>query len=229
VKGCDTVEEQNILHSFNLFGFHVNLTSGIIVQWVIILVALVGCMLLTQNLKAEPDKKQTTLEWFVGVVNNLVKENMGESYVKFFVPYIGTLIVYLIIMNLTGLVGVEPPTSDLSITAGMGISTFIVIQSYTIKKIGLGHYLKGYTHPMPMLLPLNIMERGILPVSLTLRLFGNMTAGTVILGMVYGGLKLFAVVIPVPLHFYFDVFDGGIQMVIFIMLTMINMKVIAEH
>lgn len=78
------------------------------------------------------------------------------------------------------------------------------------------------------MLPLNIIERIMLPVSLSLRLFGNMTAAYIIMELIYsslGSLNPFAqLVIPVPLHIYFDVFDGTIQMIIFIMLTMINIK-----
>ena len=229
MKGSDKVEEQQVLKAWNLFGFHINITEGIIVQWVIILMVALVLGLLTRNLEKVPDKKQTVLEMFVGTVKNLVKENMGETYVGFFVPYIGTLIVYLVLMNLSGLVGAEPPTSDISVAAGMGISTFLIIQIYAIKKLGVAHYFLGYTKPMAILLPLNIMERVMLPVSLTLRLFGNILAGSVILGMVYSGLGHFGVLIPIPFHFYFDLFDGSIQMVIFIMLTMINLKVIVEH
>ena len=229
MKGSDKVEEQQVLIAWNLFGFHINITEGIIVQWVIILFVALFFGLLTRNLKKVPDKKQTVLEMFVGTVKNLVKENMGEVYVGFFVPYIGTLIVFLLLMNLSGLVGAEPPTSDISVAAGMGLSTFIIIQAYAIKKLGVAHYFLGYTKPLPVLLPINIMERIMLPVSLTLRLFGNILAGAVIISMVYGGLKYFGVLIPIPLHLYFDLFDGSIQMVIFIMLTMINLKVIVEH
>lgn len=223
------MDEQTPLITPNLFGFHISITESIVVQWVIIVLAAIIFGLLTRNLKKVPGKKQTVLEWFVSTVNNLVKDNMGESYVRFFVPYIGTLMVFLLVMNLSGLVGVEPPTSDISVAAGLGLSTFLIIQGYAIKKLGVLHYFLGYTKPMAILLPLNIMERIMLPVSLTLRLFGNITAGVVILGMVYGGLNHFAILIPAPAHFYFDLFDGSIQMVIFIMLTMINLKVIVEH
>ena len=97
-----------------------------------------------------------------------------------------------------------------------------------------GHYLLAYTKPLIPLTPINIMERVMLPVSLSLRLFGNILAASIIMKIVYialGGLlpPITQLIIPVPLHIYFDLFDGGVQMVIFMMLTMINIKVIAEH
>jgi F-type H+-transporting ATPase subunit a len=136
-------------------------------------------------------------------------------------------------MNLTGLVGFEPPTMDYSVALGMAIISFLVIQGYTIKKLGIGHYFLGYAKPAAFLLPMNVLERFLLPVSLSLRLFGNMTAGATIMGIIYSSLAKVGWVaqlgIPVPLHVYFDLFDGGVQMVVFMMLTIINLKVIVEH
>ena len=86
---------------------------------------------------------------------------------------------------------------------------------------------------MLFMLPLNIIERIMLPVSLSLRLFGNILAASFIVELVYESLDKIAWIaqigLPIPLHAYFYVFDGTIQMVIFVMLTMINIKVVAEH
>ena len=115
----------------------------------------------------------------------------------------------------------------------LALITFVVVQWFAISKIGIGHYFKGFVEPYAFILPINLMERVMLPVSLSFRLFGNITAGVVISNLAYSGLASlngFAqLLIPIPLHFYFDLFDGLIQMVIFVMLTMINIKVIAEH
>ncbi len=165
-------------------------------------------------------------------INNLVRDNMGEEYMGF-VPYIGTIAIFLAFMNLTGLIGVRPPTVDYSVTLALALITFFVVQWFAIKKIGLGHYFKGYVEPYAFILPINLIERVMLPVSLSFRLFGNMIAGVVIIELAYkslGSLTGFAqLLVPIPLHFYFDLFDGIIQMVIFVMLTMVNIKVIAEH
>jgi F-type H+-transporting ATPase subunit a len=183
-------------------------------------------------LKKIPDKKQSALEILIETINGLVKDNMGEAF-KGFVPYIGTLVIYLLVMNLTPLIAVEAPTKDYSVALGMAVITFFVIQGYTIKKVGLLHYFTGFAKPFPVLLPMNVIERVMLPVSLSLRLFGNITAGTFIMGLAYTALSKLTPIaqlgIPVPLHFYFDLFDGAVQMLIFTMLTMINIKIISEH
>lgn len=226
------MESVEPIFSFTVMNFKVDITPSIVVQWGIILILTILSIYLTRNLKPVPERKQNIAEIFVETVNKLVKENMGEEY-KAFVPFVGTLILYLLLMNLTGLVGIEPPTKNYSITLAMAIISFLVIQGYAIKKMGLGHYFLGYGKPIALMLPLNVMERIMLPVSLSLRLFGNITAGSVIMGLIYkalGGISWFAQLgIPVFLHFYFDVFDGAIQMIIFTMLTMINIKIISEH
>ena len=220
------------LPSVNLFGYNFQITISLIVQWVIVLVLSLLIAFINLNLKKIPDKKQNVVEIFVEFVGKTVEESMGKDF-KSFVPFIGTLGIYLIAMNLVGLVGIKPPTTDYSVTLGMGLIAFIVIQGYAIKKVGIVHYFTGYAKPVAVLLPINIMERIMLPISLSLRLFGNMFAATIIMDLVYGGLSGIAWVaqlgIPIPFHMYFDLFDGAIQMVIFVMLTMINIVIISEH
>lgn len=225
----ETLQPIFMLH---IFGYNFPVTLNIIVQWAIIILVAIGSLLLTRNLQFIPNRKQSTVEMFVESVNKLVKDNMGEEY-KAFVPFIGTIIIYLFAMNLSGLIGIKPPTSDYSINLGMALITFIVVQANAIKKIGLKNYFFGYAKPYFFMLPLNIIERIMLPVSLSLRLFGNITVAVIIVDLVYkslSGISWFAQLgIPIPLHLYFDLFDGTIQMVIFVMLTMINIKITAEH
>ncbi|MCJ7689615.1 MAG: F0F1 ATP synthase subunit A [Clostridiaceae bacterium] len=215
-----------------LFGHNIGIAQSILVQWIIIALVTIICVYFTRDLKIIPSKKQNIIEIIMDSINSLVKDNMGEEYMGF-VPFVGTIAIFLVFMNLTGLIGIKPPTSDYSVALALALITFFVVQWFAIKKIGLGHYFKGYTKPYAFILPINLIERVMLPVSLSFRLFGNMTAAVVIMDLTYrslGSLTGFAqLIIPVPLHFYFDLFDGIIQMVIFVMLTMVNIKVIAEH
>lgn len=220
------------LFHIKLFGYSIGIAGSIFVQWCIIAIVAILCICFIRNLKIIPDKKQNIIEMIMDAINNLVKDNMGEEYMGF-VPYIGTIVIFLSISNITGLIGVTPPTVDYSVALALALITFLVVQWFAIKKVGLGHYFKGYVKPFAFILPINIIERVMLPVSLSFRLFGNITAGVVILDLAYkslGSISGFAqLVVPIPLHFYFDLFDGLIQMVIFVMLTMVNIKVIAEH
>lgn len=220
------------LFDVTLFGRTYGFSFSIVIQWIIIVLLALVSMFLTRKLERIPGKRQSAVELMIDGLSGFVKSTMGDEYAGF-IPYVGTLIAFLLFMNLTGLVGFDPPTMDFSVSLGMALITFLVIQVYAIKKLGVGHYFLGYTKPMFFLLPMNLLERFLLPVSLSLRLFGNMTAAAIIMKIIYsslGGVSWFAQIgIPVPLHIYFDIFDGAVQMIVFTMLTMINIKIIAEH
>ncbi len=226
------MEPSKVVFSFKIGNFPVDIIPEVIVQWIIILAVAITAYLLTRNLKQKPNKKQAALEKFYETVTSLVSNTMGESYVGF-VPYVGTLIIYLLLLNFTGLVGIKPPTQNLSVTVGLAITTFVVINFTAIKRNGLGGYLKGFGHPFIGNIPINIMERVMLPVSLALRLFGNMLAATILVDLVYKALGNIGMVaqigLPIIVHGYFDLFDGTIQMLVFTMLTIINIKTTAEH
>ncbi|SHK63967.1 F-type H+-transporting ATPase subunit a [Clostridium cavendishii DSM 21758] len=226
------MEKFEPIFSFKIGSIPIDIGRDIIVQWVIILILGIISYLLTRNLKKIPDKKQSALELFYTTVADLVEGNMGESF-RNFIPYVGSLMIFLLTMNFTGLVGVAPPTKNLSVTVALAISSFLVVNGTAIKRNGFGHYLKGYAEPFIPMLPLNIMERVVLPVSLALRLFGNMLAATILVELVYEALGHFGVIFkvgaPIIVHGYFDMFDGGIQMIVFTMLTIINIKLISEH
>ncbi len=219
-------------YPLNIFGFQFEATLSLIVQWVIIAISFILAVLYSRSVKKVPGKVQSVVEIIVEFIEKTVQENMGEGKAEF-VPYIGSLGLYLFLLNMVGLFGIKPPTADFSVTLGLGLTTFLVIQGYTIKKLGLWGYFKGYASPVAMLLPINIMERIMLPISLSLRLFGNIFAATMIMELLYelltGISAIAGIGIPLPFHFYFDVFDGAIQMIIFVMLSMINIKIISEH
>ncbi|MPQ42535.1 F0F1 ATP synthase subunit A [Clostridium tarantellae] len=218
-----------------MFSFKIGnilIDSDIVFQWIIILVLAIGAYLLTRNLKGKLTKKEVVLEMLYDTVAGLVRGNIGESYMSY-VPFIGSLMIYLLILNLVGLLGIMPPTKDLNVAIGLACISIVVIHFTAIKRNGVGGYLHGYTQPFVLMLPLNIMERIVFPVSLSLRLFGNMLAATLIIELLYDALNHVAwfaqLGIPIFAHAYFDVFDGTIQMIVFTMLTMVNIKMTAEH
>lgn len=226
------VKEEIILYSFKIGNFDVNITSDIIVQWVIVLILGIGAFLLTRNLKEKPSKKQAALESVYETISSLVINTMGKEYSRF-VPYIGTLMIYLICMNFTGLIGVAPPTQKISTAVALAITSFCVIHVNSIKRNGIIEYAEAYTKPFILMTPINIMEKLVFPVSLSLRLFGNMLAATYVIDLGYEALHHVGVLaqfgLPIILHGYFDVFDGAIQMIVFTMLTMIQIKLTAEE
>ena len=221
------------IFSFNIGKLVIDIKPEAIIQLVLVLLIGILAWWATKDLKRRPTgKKQVLVEYIYTTIQNVVNANMGEQYGDM-IPFIGTLAVFIVTMNLLGLVGITPVTNNFSVTLALGLISFVVIQGYTMKKIGIGHYFLGYGQPMLMMLPINVLERVMLPVSLSLRLFGNILAASFLVELVYESLDKIAWIaqigLPVPLHAYFDIFDGCIQMVIFVMLTMINIKITVEH
>lgn len=208
--------------------------NSIILQWIIILIIYIAAAALKKRLSIVPKGSQAWVEILVEKTQTLVKENMGEEFIGF-TPFIGTIALYLLIMNLTGLLGVKPPTADYGTALGLSLISFGTIHWTAVSREGIGGYLKGYVHPYAFMLPLNIIERLFIPISLSLRLFGNIVAGTILVELIYKGLgyisnavklkiPLLQLIIPIPFAIYFDLFDGVIQTIIFVMLTMIFIK-----
>lgn len=121
----------------------------------------------------------------------------------------------------SGLFGLRPPTADFGTTFGLALITFVMIEYAWIKTKGFG-IIKDLLDPFPIFLPINIISEFATPVSMSLRLFGNVTAGTIMLGLWYALMPWFAKIgIPAFLHAYFDFFSGAIQTYVFGMLTMV--------
>ena len=226
------MEPSKAIFTFYLGNLPIDIKPEVIIQFFIVLFLLAVAWWSTKNLKIKPNKKQTVVEWIYSMIRSLVVGNVGDSF-SGIVPFVGTMIAFLLIMNLAGLVGIAPPTKNFSVTLTLALISFVMVQGYAIKRNGVGGYFKGYLEPVPFIVPITILERVMLPVSLSLRLFGNMVAATFIVELVYEGLEKVSwfaqLVLPIPLHLYFDIFDGSIQAIIFIMLTIINIKIVSEH
>ena len=215
-------------------GFKISET--IVTSWIIMIALIIAALLLTRNLKPVPTtKRQIMLEYAVSTLRNLVRGNMGEdveSKMPNMLPYIGSLFLFFVCSNLIGLLGFKSPTTDVDTTLAWSLITCFLIYYEGMKVHGL-RYWKGLLEPVPLLLPLNIVSEFARPISLTFRPFGNILGGTVIMGLLYQLLAFISslipnvsipflqLLIPVPLHFYFDLFAGCLQAFIFIMLTMV--------
>lgn len=212
-------------HSFEI-------STSIVTQWCVMVLIMVLVFAFTRNLKKVPDKKQSIVEMIVGMFNGLVEENMGKKY-RSFIPFIGTMGFFLFFLNLSGLIGVEPSTKDINVTAAFALISFFVINGNALAKVGLKGYGKELIKPFPLMLPMNLLEKITLPISLCLRLFCNMLVGSIIIGLLYELTiylhYVFSFVIPIPIHFFFDLFDGTIQVYIFMMLTMLYTRMGAEE
>ncbi len=178
-------------------------------------------MILVRNLSVEsPSKKQQVLELAVGGLYNIFDGLLGKAGRRY-IPYLMSVLIYLGISNVIGILGVKPPTKDMNVTAALALMSIILIEYAGIHAKGGRGFIKSFAQPMAIMTPINILEVFIRPLSLCMRLFGNILGGFVVMELI----KYFVpAIIPIPFSFYFDIFDGLIQAYVFVFLTSLFIK-----
>ena len=200
---------------------NIDISEAVVVTWIIMAFVVVISILLTRNLKVEhPGRGQLMLEqavtWVQGVGEGIVGEE-GKRYA----PYLTSVLIYLGIANLIGILGFKPPTKDMNVTAAMAIMSIFLIEFAGIRKKGLKKWLKDFTEPVLLVTPINILEIFIKPLSLCMRLFGNVLGAFVIMKLIE---CILPVGLPIVFSLYFDLFDGLIQAYVFVFLTGLFIK-----
>jgi len=208
--------------SYNFFGNEVWITTTHMCMLIILLVLFVfGFFARRAMLKATevPTGFQNVVELIVEMLDKMVDSTMGKNG-KNFRNYIGTIFIFILISNISGLFGLRPPTADYGVTLPLGLMTFTLIHVNKFRYQKVSGVIKGLCDPWPFWAPINMIGDIAVPISLSLRLFANVLSGTVMMALVYGLLSKVALFWPAVLHVYFDMFSGAIQTYVFCMLTM---------
>lgn len=196
-------------------------SESVAVTWIIMAVVTLLCLIFVRNLKVENiSRKQLALETAVESIYRFFDEILGEHGEKY-IPYLMSTALYIGIANLIGIIGFKPPTKDLNVTAALAVMSIILIEAAGLKKWGFKGWLKGFADPMMVIAPINVMEIFIRPLSLCMRLFGNVLGAFVIMELIKIIIPVF---VPIPFSLYFDVFDGLIQTYVFVFLTSLFIK-----
>lgn len=227
------------------------ISETMVVSWIVMLLITGLCIWLTHDLKVENiSRRQAAAEMLVEMANKFVVGNMGEAF-RYFIPFVAALFATSVVSNLISLIGLRSPTADLSTEAAWAVVVFIMITSQKIKTNGVGGYLKGFTTPIAIMTPFNVLSELATPVSMACRHFGNILSSVVINGLLYGALAVASsallgllpgilgdilskipildVGIPAVLSVYFDWFSGIMQAFIFCMLTVMYIANAAEE
>lgn len=216
--------------SYTLFGHEFWITTTHVSMFIVVVLLLVFAALARRKMKKNPSEVpgtfQNILELIVEKLDGMVTGSMGPNAFRFR-NYIGTVFAFILVCNLLGVLGLRSPTADFGTTLPLGLITFALIQinAFRFKKL---RYFKSLAEPYPFLLPSNIIGEVSVPISLSLRLFGNVLSGTMILSLWYAMIPWFMKIPISPfLHAYMDLFSGCIQTYVFSMLTMtyINDKI----
>ena len=208
---------------FSFLGGEVWITTSTITTCLITLTILILAIIANRillNAKEIPTGVQNFIELLCELLNSMSKGILGDNSVRFR-NYIGTIFIFILLSNLSGLLGLRAPTADYGVTFLLGMFTFAIVQFQGIKNHGLGHFTSLF-QPTPILFPINLIGELANPISISLRLFANMLSGVIIMGLWYGMMPIFTNIgIPAALHAYCDLFSGCIQTYVFCMLTMV--------
>ena len=176
-----------IYYTIPIFG-GINITQTTVSLLLVSIILCTAFILLGRNLKKRPDGKQVLVEKGVTMLRNLVIGSMGEHNVKF-VPLIGTIFLSSIVGSLIGMTGVfRSTTADLSVPLVWAILVTLIIWYQNIKHNGFLGWLKGFTEPIFIMTPMNLLSEVAQPIAMAFRHFGNVAGGGVITSILYTAL-----------------------------------------
>ena len=243
--GAELAEELSIeeVFSFTVAGHTISVDEGTVVSWAIIVVMTILALILTRNLKVEGEisRRQAILELIYEKGEDFFRNLMTPKTYDF-IPWLMSMTLFLGISNMIGILApsffgafhfqnevaneifsalgsLKPPTKSMQVTAAMAITSIVIVEYANIRDKGLFGRIKAYTKPIWIITPINLLELITKPLSLCMRLFGNVLAAFTIMEL----LKIVTrnTIIPMVFSMYFDLFDGGLQAYIFVFLTAI--------
>ena len=193
----------------------------LIVIWFVVTILLIFSVLGTQNADRIQHGWQNFMESALDFIVDIAKNQLGESFYREWIPFIGTLFLFIFGSNWAGAVipwkliklpegEFAAPTNDINTTVALALLTYFAYFYAGLSKKGLG-YFKRYINPLPLLLPINILEDFTKPLSLSFRLFGNVLADELTITVLTGLVPL---VIPLPIMLL-GIFAGSVQALIF--------------
>ena len=205
---------------WNIFGFLVH-GQVLLVLWFVFAILLIFSFLGTQNTNRIPNGWQNFMEAVLDFVIGIAKDQLGESFYKEWLPFISTLFLFIFGCNWAGALvpwkliqlpegELAAPTNDINVTVALALLTSVAYFYAGLSKKGLG-YFKVYIEPIPVLLPLKILEDFTKPLSLSFRLFGNVLADELTISVL---TSLVPLVIPLPIMML-GLFAGSVQALIF--------------
>lgn len=201
------------------------LRSALISTIIIVSVLVLFFFILSFAIKKVDPMKKTPLWlipflWVVETVNGFVKDNIGKRW-KSYAPWFLTLVIFIFFANTSAVFFLENPTGYLLVPFTLALCTFFVIQATGIVSLGFKGYLKGFLDPTPVMLPMNIISELSLPISLCLRLYGNVVSGSVISILIKKSMGWWSLPVMPFINLLFDIAFSIIQVAVFVILSII--------
>lgn len=199
----------------------IDVLESVVVTWIIMAVLMAASLILVHHLKVRQiNNKQAALESGLSFLFDFFDGLLGKDG-RAYIPYLITIVIYIGIANMAGLFGFKSPTKDLNVTLSLAVMSIILVEAAGIRKKGVRGWIKSFAEPIAIIAPINVLELFIRPLSLCMRLFGNVLGAIVVMALIKHLLPL---IVPLPFSFYFDIFDGVIQAYVFVFLTSLYIK-----
>ncbi len=223
----------------HLFGLTIQISDAVIVMWIIMAFLIIFSIIFTRKMKTIPEGKQNIVETLVELINKLTEGSVGHHW-KLFAPYIGTVLLFLVLSNTISIFNIIPsgeqlyhlthikafqkfpdfnlipPTKNASVAMGFAVMSMVAVLISGIRVKKVSGWLKSFLEPVPLLLPFKILDYVIRPLSLCFRQYGNVLGAVIIMELIYSSIPAF---IPGVVSIYFDIFDGILQAYVFVFLT----------
>jgi F-type H+-transporting ATPase subunit a len=223
------------------------ITDAVAVTWVVMAIILMSALILTRGMKDVPGKRQAAAELLVEFFRNFARGQIGARG-KSFAPYLGTLLLFLAVSNLIAIVNfipngktlaalfhnpalehfefaLHPPTKNFNVTLCLALISIGVVLWTEFRYQGARGWLRSFYRPTPISAFVKVLDYVVRPMSLCLRLFGNILGGLIVMTLIY---QAFPLIVPAVFGLYFDLFDGGLQAYVFVFLTSIYLAEAAE-
>lgn len=212
--------------SFHIGNVRIGVDESTVVSWIIMAVLTVLAIILTRNFKVtgEISKRQAFMEMIYEKSEDFFKGIMGEKVHKF-IPWLMSTALFIGTSNIIGIFGLKPPTKSMQVTAVLALTSIVLVEYTSFKEKGFIGRLKAFSKPVAVVTPINIMEIVTKPLSLCMRLFGNVIGAFIIMELIKAVVPVF---LPTVFSLYFDIFDGLLQAYIFVFLTGLYIQEAAE-
>ena len=207
------------------FGF-IKLNATLVFSWLVMALLVLLSWFITRDLSTGPriSRRQSLLETLVFAIRSQIAE-ISQATPDRYLPFIGTLYLFIALANLLGVVpGFEAPTASLSATSALALCVFFAVPSFAIRERGIRGYLRHFIEPSPIMLPFQIISDISRTIALSVRLFGNVMSGGLIVGIL---ISIVPLIVPVAIT-GLELLIGQIQAYIFAILAMVYIAAAAQ-
>jgi F-type H+-transporting ATPase subunit a len=202
---------------FSMGNYQVLLTDAVIVTWVSVIPFILFWVWIASRREKIPTGRQMVSESIVKLFMDLCRNNgLSEKQAEQVAPMIGSICFFLIACNLSSVFKIPPPAKNIAFPIAMAFFTITYVLVTAIRFVGIRGFWRSLISPTPVMLPFKILDYLIKPVSLSLRLFGNIFGAFILMEFLY---IIVPIIVPGVFGLWFDIADGLLQAVIFMYLT----------